>query len=108
MARIGELTKRIELQNVTQTFDAYRVPVNTWTTFATVWANITPLAGMEKFNAQQKTAELSHKITIRYNSTITPKSRVKFGSRIFEISEILNEDEGNVYMQLICKEAVIV
>ena len=43
---------------------------------------------------------------MRYLSGIVPKMRVKVGSRIFDILSIINVDERNRELQLMCRESV--
>jgi SPP1 family predicted phage head-tail adaptor len=97
---------RIALQSPTVARDAYGQPIETFATYATVWAAIQPLSMRERLQSEQLEGERSHRITIRYNSSIGRTHRALFGSRIFEIVSILNNDERNATMELLCKEVV--
>jgi len=77
-----------------------------WTTTATVWASISPLAGREYLNASGERAEVSHRIFIRYGPTVAPKDRVLFGSRVFDIISVINIRERNRELELMCTEVV--
>ena len=103
---IGKLRHRIEIQNYTTTDDDFGQPIKTWMARDTVWAWIRPMSGNEQLTAKQVTAEITHKVTIRYHATITVTDRIKFGSRYFDINFIGNFDERNVFMELMCKETV--
>jgi len=76
----------------------------TWSTFKTVPASIWPLKGAEYITAMQVTSEISHKIRIRYLADLTPKHRIKWGSRYFDIEAIINPDERNIYFEMMCRE----
>ncbi len=104
--RIGPLRHRIALQAGTGTQGGYgNIPL-TFSTYATVWASVQPLSGRELLNAQQVYAETSHRIRLRYLSTVTTKDRILFDSRAFEIVSMINWNELNWMLELLCKEVV--
>lgn len=92
--RAGRLEHQIELQRVTETL-VNGEPIKAWATFATVWAAVEPLAGRQFFAAQQTQAQVTHSIRMDWspNWALTPKDRVKFGSRLFDIVAVLNIEE---------------
>jgi SPP1 family predicted phage head-tail adaptor len=110
--QIGRLRHEIELQSYTTTDDDFGQPIKTWSTYATVWAWIRPMSGREVMNAQQPVGEITHKVTVRYNKTLTPAHRIKFydyeraAYRYFDINFLGNYDEKNVFMEMMCKEKV--
>jgi len=103
---IGKLRHRVELKSATTEQDGYGESVETWSgdAYTTVWASIEPLSGRELEHAQQITAETNHRIRIRYNSSVAAEHRAYWGSRIFEITAIINPEERNIYQDLYCKE----
>jgi len=48
----------------------------------------------------------THQIRIWYYAGIKASWRVKFGSRFFSIESIVNHEERNVQMDLLCKEVL--
>ena len=65
------------------------------------------MSGREYFVAQQTKTETTHKITMRYQlgvDMIKAHDRVKFGTRIFDIQQILNPEERNIMLVLYCRE----
>jgi len=44
------------------------------------------------------------RVHIRYLPGITPKDRVNYQGRLFDILAVNNRDEANFEMELICKE----
>jgi len=54
--------------------------------------------------ADQMQAETTIRVRIRYNSSVEPEDRIWFGTRILEIVSIINFDERNRHMELLCKE----
>jgi len=96
------------------------------------WAGIQPLAGLERFEAQQVKSETSHRVHVRHRFVSTnveqddqiiyhssapeieayleadkeEDKRILFGSKTLEIQSILNIDERDRVLQLFCKEMV--
>ena len=108
--RAGKLRHRVEIQASTPTQDATGQPIDSWATVTggTVWAAIEPISGREFVAAGSFQAEVSHFITLRWDSTITltPRNRVKFGTRYFSIVSVRNVEERNRMWELGCKEVV--
>jgi SPP1 family predicted phage head-tail adaptor len=103
--RAGQLRHQVVLQRRTVTRSAgHAAMAETWTNWQTVWAKIEPLSGRELLQAQQTQAETTHEIVIRYVSELTPRDRVRFGTRVFEILSIINRDERNEMLTLQCVE----
>lgn len=71
--------------------------VPTWTEYATVWADVQPVSGNERFVAQQFLANVSHTIRFRFLDGVTPKMRgvLKQGTaqRIFSFESVINARE---------------
>ena len=71
----------------------------------TAWAQITPVSGRE-YLTQMLENTVSHKIYCRYRAGLSPKMRILFGKRIFRIISILNWEERNVGLTIMCEELV--
>lgn len=102
---IGKLRKRIAIQSNGEVADSYGQLTKTWTTLDTRYAAVEPLQGRELLQAQQVDSLITHKISMRYYAANT-KMRVLYGSRIFNITSVINVDERNLYTVLMCQEAV--
>ena len=102
----GPLRHRIELQQKTTTRDATGGNTLSYSTIVTRWAQITPLRGDERFRASQMEAKTTVKIRIRYYSGLDTTWRVKWGTRYYQIVEIINVGERNYAIELGCKELV--
>lgn len=79
---------------------------STFQEFATVQAAIRPMSGREREKAQHLHAEVTHKISMRFLENVTPKMRILFGTRVFDIIDTLNIDERGRYLELTCQEEV--
>ena len=107
MPRVGQLRHRIKLQSPVSTPDAEyggAVPPS-WADEDEVWAAIEPLRGRTYFAAAQANAELTHKVTIRYRAGLLPSWRVLFGERALSIVSVINPEERNRWLELMCTEA---
>lgn len=72
---------------------------------ATVWAQVSPVSGKEHLSQVRETT-VSHKIYCRYREGITPQLRVRFKGRIFKILSVINWEERNEGLTLLCEECV--
>lgn len=103
--KIGDLDKRITLQYQTKTPDGMGGWNLTWVDQAVIWGSLWPTSANEVVAANATSMVISHRIRIRYRSVMKSSWRVKFGNRYFAIVSILNPNEGNEYLDLMCKEA---
>ena len=104
--QVGKLRHKVELKHLSQTQNTYGEPVDTWTKYADVWASIEPLSGRELLLAQQVNAELTLRVIIRYHSAMVVTDRIIKDSRTLEVVNIINKNERNEQMELLCKEVV--
>jgi SPP1 family predicted phage head-tail adaptor len=104
--RAGELDRRIKLQQRSATKTDTGTEVQTWTDVATVWANIQPLSGRELIAAAAVEAETTHMIVIRYRQGVTARMRAVYGSRIFNITAVVEPQMAHVSLELLCTEGL--
>lgn len=101
---IGKLRHRITIQNLVIIKDNIGQELEEWQDIATIWASVEPLSGKEYFNAQQTNSKVSTKITIRYLSGVTSEMRIIFQKHTYNILSVINFEERNIYLQLLCAE----
>jgi SPP1 family predicted phage head-tail adaptor len=105
----GSLRQRIEIQAEAATGDGGGGQTDPWASsvvVATVWANVEPLRGDERLRAMQLEDVVTHKITIRYRPGITARMRVKFGARLLNIRAVIDPQEQQRVLELMCEEGV--
>lgn len=102
----AQLRHRVTIQTYTETQDTFGEPDKTWSTYATRWARIEPVTGREYYSVKAINATISHKMTIRNTSGLTPKMRIVYGSRTFQIVSVANIGERDRFMELMCYENV--
>jgi SPP1 family predicted phage head-tail adaptor len=95
---------RIVIQNLTLTANDSGGQSESWTTFATVWAIITPKIVKEVNFAQRIEPRIDHEIVIRYLANLTTKMRIVFGARTFEIKAAIIEDEVQEFIKIMASE----
>lgn len=103
----GEMREQIQIQlDTIGSQNSYGEPVATWATITggTVWAEARPLRGAETMVAQQVSDDLSFVFILRYLAGITPKNRVLYRSRYFDINAVLNVNERRIKTVLLCQE----
>lgn len=95
----GTLRHRIELQSKAVTRDAMGGESVTWTTQATIWADVSALSGRALIAAQQAQSEVSARIIVRQQSAagIADDWRIKHGSDIYTLHAIIPSDDGLSY-----------
>jgi len=104
--RSGDLNKYITIQHPTKASDGMGGFTETFTDADSVFAAIWPISATELVRSMQQTMEITHRIRIRYRSAFRPDWRIKFGNRYFNIVSIINPNEKNELLDLMCREAI--
>lgn len=104
MINAGNLVYRIVIEQATEARNAVGEVTLSWSTFATVWADVQALSGREAERYGQIVGFTGHKVTIRQLPGVKVSMRVIYeGTRTLEIGAI-NEYERGWYLELICTE----
>lgn len=104
--RLGRLRHRLLLQSKTTTRTASGAVEYTWTDRDTVWGAIEPLSGKEFLALAQTKNETTVRIVIRYKAGLDATWRAVRGDKAYSIISIINHDERNNMMTLMCSEGV--
>jgi SPP1 family predicted phage head-tail adaptor len=100
----GKLNKRITIQGIQETRDTDGAIIKGWADVCTVWASIKPLTGREYFDAAKSVDNVVNaKINNRYRAGIKPEMRILYNGVVYEITSIINPNESNQYLLLMCK-----
>lgn len=102
---IGVLNKKITIQSKTSTTDNLGGYNDVWSDLVTVFAAIWPVSASDVVANNTTTMIISHRVRIRYRNGIMSNMRIKFGARYFAIVSIINVNEANKQLDLMCKEA---
>jgi SPP1 family predicted phage head-tail adaptor len=85
-------------------------PDAAWTTLCTTYASVEALSGRRLEAAQATWPEATVEIKMRYRADVYNKDRDRvplralFGSRYYAVGKVLNPEERNVELRLLCKE----
>ena len=104
--RAGQLRHRLTVQNAPTTTDALGGQSHAFSDGLSFWARVVPAREEELQNANQTKAKITHKITVRHRTDITPTSRLKFGTRVFEVVQVLNREERDQQLDIMALEIV--
>lgn len=99
----GPLDRRIQIQQAAITRAASGQEIESWSTLATVWAELMQGSGGE--DLEESTQRISaRKVTwrIRYRSGITPKMRVIWDTHVYEVLDVA-EHERRRWLHLMCE-----
>lgn len=127
--KIGQLRHKATIERKVHGENALGDPIIEWQVVARPWIAIEPIRGEEYWTAAQVQAETTHKVTMRYVEGVTPSDRLVLNAgpdlqgfigpshplyaqnevagtdvRVFEIESVLNLDERNRWLELMCKE----
>jgi SPP1 family predicted phage head-tail adaptor len=99
----GTLKTRVVIQQQSAVQDSIGQPVNTWTTYATVWADIRHKSGVEAIKSGEVTSTVKASVRVRYKAGITAAMRVVHGSVVYQIQSVLRDVAHKDYMDLVCE-----
>jgi SPP1 family predicted phage head-tail adaptor len=108
MVPFSRMRNRIQLISFTQSVNDMNEEVDVPGVFAEDWAWIRPLSGRELWQAQQVQPQVTHKVTIRFRTGVTPAMKVRYAGRDLNIFAVLNLEERDEQLELQCFEKVAV
>lgn len=102
----GKYRWPITIQKRDVTTDSFGSPSETWVDVVKCRAGIYPVSGREFFTAEAIQGDVTHQIFLRYYPGVQRNMRVEFNERYFHITSVINFQEMNKEIQLMCKELV--
>lgn len=99
----GQLNSRVSIQTRAAGQDALGQPSETWTTLATVWANIRHPSGSEAIRADAQASIVRASIRVRLRTDVTARMRVVHGAAIYDIKAVLPDVVRGEFMDLVCE-----
>ena len=104
--RAGDLRHEVVFESPGSTADGMFQETESWSTTLTTRAAIWPLTANEAVEAMKLEHTVTHRIRVRYRSTINARMRIKFGSRYFYIVSVINKDERNEFLDILAWEKI--
>lgn len=106
--RAGKLRHKINIERPGTAEDSTGATVaSPYTVFLNnIWADVSPapMSGREQVAGQQTKNPITHEVRVRYRAGITSAMRVVFDGRYFNIMAIVDKEERNVELTLMCEE----
>jgi SPP1 family predicted phage head-tail adaptor len=89
----GRLKTRLQVQSPVEADDGQGGVARSFTTLATVWAAVTPLAARAGVEADAEGATTRVRIILRSNFSLTLRHRLVDGARVYRITAIRDRDD---------------
>ena len=105
---IGKMRYRVKVERATNTRDASGGLSQSFGSVATIYANIKPKNANSTYRQGMLQEKVTHEITIRYMKNIDTNSKITFGTRSFAINGIINVDERDRFLTLLCEEGIAI
>lgn len=103
--RTEDFRYRMTIQQVTETRGADGSVIETWGTYKHIWAHYDSFEGNETIVGPELTATANRKVICREVEGVTPKMRVLYGDRVFEIVSVVQFRQGDMRLtRLVCWE----
>lgn len=102
--KAGKLTELVTIQARTAGTDALGQPNTTWTTFASVWAQLKAAKGIEVIKGSGEVSSYQVSVRIRWRTDILPTMRVVHDGAVYNINAVLPDvSGGRDYVDLVCE-----
>ncbi len=102
----GGMNRKIALQSVVRTKDAYGIASEAWTTYATPWASIKTLSGTEQEINKTVVGASRIQVMIRYHPEVTHVDRITYNGRTFLINSVDDVNEMHAQMKITATEVL--
>lgn len=100
----GELNRQIVIQSRDPGTDNAGQPVQTWTTLATVWADVRGATGMGTIKSAVGGVEINaYSFRIRYRTDVDAAKRVVFNGQNFDVKAVRHDFARKEWTDLVCE-----
>lgn len=101
--------RRVQLQVKSSSRDAAGQPLDSWTTYATVWADIRNQRGLQTIQAARETSTVQASINIHYRTDITAGHRavdvtLQGTPVVYDIAAVLPDLAHKDYVDLVATQ----
>ncbi len=102
--RIRDFDSRLVLEAPVNTQDDTGGIERSWVFIDVIWARVTALVGIERFEGEREESVITHAITIRLRPDVTGAMRLRLNSRIFLIHAAVDGDGRRRTLNCRCSE----
>lgn len=104
MVQAGRLDKLARIEEPHFASDSLGVTNSYKTVIENIWVGLEPTTGTEDETTPQLYGLVTHRIRAHYVPGIKPTMRVVAGGRLFEIQHVMNHEERNRELVMLCIE----
>lgn len=99
----GRLRERVTVQQASESRNALGETVLAWADLTTVWASVEGVSSREAIDAGQQEVTITHRVRMRYLSTLTQNMRFRWRDRTLNIVSLLEYGNRTEHVA-ICEE----
>jgi SPP1 family predicted phage head-tail adaptor len=100
MAKEPNLRERLAIETQSQVAAGSGSITTAWAAVATVWGAISPLRAWEVHGAGREDGLRQWRAIVRFRADVTPKCRIVWRGRIFDVQGVRNLDEQRQYLTI--------
>ena len=105
---IGKMRYKVKVETATNTVDAGGGITQNFNSVAFIYANIVPKNANSSYRQGILQEKVTHEITIRYRKDIDTNAKITYEDRSFAVNGIINVDERDRFLKLLCEEGVAI
>jgi len=98
----GQLDRRITIKNFSETTDSFGQQVKSFSTLASVWANVVEKIGSEGEDGDMIAATKKVEFIIRYRTDVNEEMRISYNSNTYKIQAIQSADARKAFLKIVC------
>ena len=98
----GQLDRRITIQNFSETTDSFGQEVKSFSTLASVWANVVEKIGREGEDGEMIAATKKVEFIIRYRTDVDEEMRISYNNNTYKIQAIQSADARKAFLKIVC------
>lgn len=106
ITKVGRLRHLLTIQTQTATADGMGGSSVTWTDGDEVWADVRPVSGAERAQADRLMLDVTHKVVMRYRALSATTQRLVTDGRVFNIASVYDADESQSHLVVLAREDV--
>lgn len=104
MTGIGELNRRLTLEEPVETADGAGGAARSYAAVATLWAKVEPVSARYDIVAAGAGGTVTHRIVIRRGPDVSTRHRLVEGARIYRVVAVRDEDSDRRFRVIHAEE----
>ncbi len=98
----GQLDRRITIKKFSETTDSFGQQVKSFSTLASVWANVVEKVGREGEDGDMIAATKKVEFIIRYRTDVDEEMRILYNNNTYKIQAIQSADARKAFLKIVC------